>query len=57
VQVGTTLGGATVISTNRTPECTTAVRAVLEALGKKTGSEGDRVEGKRFQDALQPAWR
>jgi hypothetical protein len=38
-----------------TPEYATAVRAVLEALGKKAGPEGDRTEGQRFHDALQLA--
>jgi hypothetical protein len=55
VQVGTTFGGAAVIRGNLTPECAAAVRAVLEALGKKAGAEDDRTEGKRFHDALQLA--
>jgi hypothetical protein len=55
VQVGTTFGGAGVIRGNLTPECSAAVRAVLEALGKKAGPEDDRTEGKRFHDALQLA--
>ncbi len=55
VKVGTTFGGAGVIRGNLTPECATAVRAVLEALGKKAGPEDDRTEGKRFHDALQLA--
>ena len=55
VQAGTTFGGAGVIRGNLTPECTAAVRAVLEALGKKAGPEDDRTEGKRFHDALQLA--
>jgi hypothetical protein len=55
VQVGTTFGGAAVIRGNLTPECTAAVRAVIEALGKKAGPEDDRTEGKRFHDALQLA--
>jgi hypothetical protein len=55
VQVGTTFGGAAVIRGNLTPECATAVRAVLEALGKKAGPEDDRTEEKRFHDALQLA--
>ena len=55
VQVGTTFGGAAVIRGNLTPECAAAVRAVLEALGKKAGPEDDRTEGKRFHDALQLA--
>ena len=55
VQVGTTFGGAGVIRGDLTPECATAVRAVLEALGKKAGPEDERTEGKRFHDALQLA--
>jgi hypothetical protein len=53
VQVGTTFGGAGVIRGNLTPECAAAVQAVLEALGKKAGSEDVRTEGQRFHDALQ----
>jgi len=55
VQVGTTFGGAGVIRGNLTPQCASAVRAVVEALGKKAGPEDDRTEGKRFHDALQLA--
>src|ERR1700744_3447318 len=55
VQLGTTFGGAAVLRGNLTPECATAVRAVLEALGKKAGPEDDRTEQKRFHDALQLA--
>jgi hypothetical protein len=55
VQVGTTFGGAAIIRGNLTAECTAAVRAVIEALGKKAGPEDDRTEGKRFHDALQLA--
>ncbi len=52
VQLGVTFGGAAVIHGNLTPECATALRAVLEALGKKAGPEDNRTEGKRFHDAL-----
>jgi hypothetical protein len=55
VQVGTTFDGAAVLRGNLTPECAAAVRAVLEALGKKAGPEDDRTEEKRFHDALQLA--
>ncbi len=55
VRLGTTFGGAGVIRGNLTPECAAAVRAVLEALGKKAGPEDDRTEEKRFHDALQLA--
>ncbi|MGH3289891.1 MAG: DUF222 domain-containing protein, partial [Streptosporangiaceae bacterium] len=53
VQVATTFGGAGVIRGNLTPECAAAVQAVLEALGKKAGTEDPRTEGQRFHDALQ----
>jgi hypothetical protein len=55
LQLGTTFGGAGVIRGDLTPECAAAVRAVLEALGKKQGPEDDRGEGQRFHDALQLA--
>ncbi len=55
VQLGTTFGGAAVIRGDLTPECATAVRAVLESLGKKAGPEDDRTEKQRFHDALQLA--
>jgi hypothetical protein len=55
VRLGTTFGGAGVIRGDLTPECGTAVRAVLEALGKKAGPEDDRTEAQRFHDALQLA--
>src|SRR5215470_4980188 len=53
VQVGVTFGGAACIRGNLTPECGVAVRAVLEALGKKAGPEDTRTEHQRFHDALQ----
>jgi hypothetical protein len=53
VQVATTFGGASCVRGDLTPECATAVRAVLESLGKKQGSEDTRTEGQRFHDALQ----
>jgi Domain of unknown function (DUF222) len=55
LQVGVTFGGAAVLRGNLTPECASAVRAVLDALGKKAGPEDDRTEAKRFHDALQLA--
>jgi hypothetical protein len=53
VQVGSTVDGAGVLRGDLTPECTAAVQAVLEALGKKAGPEDNRSEGQRFHDALQ----
>jgi len=55
IQLGTTFGGAAVIRGDLTPACAAAVRAVLEALGKKAGPEDDRTEQQRFHDALQLA--
>jgi hypothetical protein len=55
LQLGTTFGDAGLIRGDLTAECATAVRAVLEALGKKTGPEDDRTEPQRFHDALQLA--
>jgi hypothetical protein len=55
LQLSLTFGGAAVLRGNLTPECATAVRAVLEALGKKAGPEDDRTEPQRFHDALQLA--
>ena len=55
LQLGTTFGDAGLIRGDLTPECNAAVRAVLEALGKKAGPEDDRTEGQRFHDALQLA--
>ena len=55
LQLGVTFGGAAVLRGNLTPECAAAVRAVLEALGKKAGPEDDRSEAQRFHDALQLA--
>jgi hypothetical protein len=55
LQLGMTFGGAAVLRGNLTPECAAAVRAVLEALGKRQGPEDDRTEAQRFHDALQQA--
>ena len=55
VKLGTTFGGAGVIRGDLTPECASAVNAVLESLGKKRGKEDDRSEGQRFHDALLEA--
>ena len=55
LKLGVTFGGAGVLHGSLTPECASAVRAVVEALGKKAGPEDDRTEEKRFHDALQLA--
>ena len=40
---------------NLTPECTAAVQAVLESMGKRRGPEDHRTAGQRYHDALQEA--
>jgi hypothetical protein len=55
LKLGTTIDNAGRITGDLTPECTAAVQAVLESLGKKRGQEDDRSEPQRFHDALQEA--
>ena len=55
VQVQTTFGGASCARGNLTPECSAAVQAVLESMGKKRGPEDHRTVGQRYHDALQEA--
>jgi hypothetical protein len=55
LKLGTTIDNAGRVNGNLTPECTTAVQAVLDALGKKAGPEDHRTEPQRFHDALQLA--
>ena len=40
---------------NLTPECTAAVAAVLESMGKRRGPEDHRTVGQRYHEALQEA--
>ena len=55
VQVSTTFGKAGCVRGNLTPECTAAVQAVLESMGKRRGPEDHRTVGQRYHDALQEA--
>jgi hypothetical protein len=55
LKLGTTIDNAGRVTGNLTPECTAALQAVLESLGKKRGPEDDRTEPQRFHDALQEA--
>jgi Domain of unknown function (DUF222)/HNH endonuclease len=55
LKLGTTIDDAGRVNGNLTPECTAALQAVLEALGKKAGPEDDRTEPQRLHDALQLA--
>jgi hypothetical protein len=52
-----TLHGAGRVTGDLTPQCTAALRAVLEALGKKAGPEDVRSKGQRDHDALEEACR
>ena len=55
VRVEHTFGGVGAIRGDLTPECTAAVTAVVDALGKKRGAEDHRTRPQRFHDALQEA--
>ncbi len=55
LKLGTTYGGAGYLEGDLTPQCAEAVRAMLEALGKKMGPEDDRTAAQRRHDALQEA--
>jgi hypothetical protein len=55
LRLGTTIGNAGRVTGDLIPECAAALRAVLEALGKKGGPEDVRTEPQRFHDALQLA--
>ena len=52
-----TLHGAGRVEGDLTPQCAAALRAVLEALGKKAGPEDTRSKGQRDHDALEEACR
>ena len=55
LKLGTTIDNAGRVNGDLTPECTAALQAVLDALGKKAGPEDDRTGPQRFHDALQLA--
>src|SRR5215469_7099150 len=55
LKLGTTFDNAGRLNGDLTPECTAALQAVLDALGKKEGPEDERTEGQRCHDALQLA--
>jgi hypothetical protein len=52
-----TLHGAGRLAGDLTPQCAAALRAVLEALGKKAGPEDVRTRVQREHDALEEACR
>jgi hypothetical protein len=55
VRLAMTFGGAGVIRGNLTPECAQVVRAVLDALSARAGTEDTRSHEQRYHDALQEA--
>jgi|tagenome__1003787_1003787.scaffolds.fasta_scaffold20957044_2 hypothetical protein len=55
LKLGTTLDNAGRVNGNLTPECTAALQAVLDSLGKKAGREDERTLAQRYHDALQLA--
>jgi hypothetical protein len=56
LKLGLTFGGADDIRGDLPPECTAAVTAVMQALGKMRGQEDGRSEGQRFHDTPQLPW-
>jgi hypothetical protein len=57
VRLDTHFRGAGKLDGNLTPECTAALRALLDSLGKKAGPEDTRTAGQRDHDALEEACR
>ncbi len=55
LRLATTLGGAGKLDGDLTPGCAEAMRAVLDALGKRRGPEDLRTPGQRQHDALEEA--
>jgi hypothetical protein len=55
--LGTTFRGAGKLRGDLTPQCTAALSAVLEALGKRAGPEDLRSRWQRDHDALEEACR
>jgi hypothetical protein len=55
LKLGTTIDNAGRVNGSLTPECTAALQAVLDSLGKKAGPEDERSEAQRYHDALQLA--
>ncbi len=55
LRLATTLGGAGKLDGDLTPGCAEAMRAVLDALGKRRGPEDLRTPGQRRHDALEEA--
>jgi hypothetical protein len=57
LRLDATFEGAGKLDGNLTPQCTAALQAVLDALGKRRGPEDERTKGQRLHDALEDACR
>jgi hypothetical protein len=57
LHLDTTFRGAGKLNGDLTPQCTAALQAVLDALGKRRGPEDLRTKGQRLHDALEDACR
>jgi Domain of unknown function (DUF222) len=57
LRLDTHFRGAGKLDGNLTPECTAALRALLDSLGKRAGPEDTRTAGQRDHDALEEACR
>jgi Domain of unknown function (DUF222) len=57
LKLATTYGGAGYLEGDLTPQCAEAMKAVLDALGKKMGPEDVRTAAQRRHDALAEACR
>jgi hypothetical protein len=57
VRLSKTFRGAGTLNGDLTPQCTAALSAVLEALGKRAGPEDLRTKDQRQHDALEEACR
>ena len=57
LSLGVTMGGVGKLRADLTPECTAALQAVLEALGKPVGPEDLRSKWQRHHDALEEGLR
>jgi len=55
VYLDTTFQGAGKLNGDLTPQCTAAMQAVLESLGKRRGPEDLRTKDQRQHDALEEA--
>jgi hypothetical protein len=57
LRLDTTFQGAGKLNGDLTPQCTAALQAVVDALGKRRGPEDLRTKGQRLHDALDEACR